>query len=315
MLRAEDYDVIVGGSALLTPVVTILGRLFSLPIAVNVYGLDLIYAHPLYQWMVKAFLPRCSHVIAISEASKREALQRGVWPEKLSVVHPGLDFSEFQRLPDTERIRQRHGLDGHSVLLSVGRLAKRKGIPEFVEHCLPAIVEEFPDAIYLVVGGNPTESLSHKEDVRGRVEQTAKELQLEDHVRLLGRVERDKLIDLYHACDVFVLPAIPVPGDMEGFGIVLTEAAAAGKPVVSTRLGGITDAVVDGESGILVEPGTWGELSKAVLALLTDESLQREMGQSGRERAKAELDWPITARRYAQRLRDLVRENHHRNRY
>jgi phosphatidylinositol alpha-1,6-mannosyltransferase len=310
MLRTKDYDVIVGGSALLTPMVIVLGRLFSLPIAVNVYGLDLIYAHPLYQLMVKAFLPRCSHIFAISEASKREALQRGISPERISVVYPGLDFSEFERLRDARRIRQQHGFDGRSILLSVGRLARRKGIPEFVKHCIPTIVEKHPDALYLVVGGNPTDSLSHKEDIRSQVEDTIRQLQLGNHVRLLGRVERDELIDLYHACDVFVLPAVPVSGDMEGFGIVLTEAAAAGKPVVSTRLGGIPDAVVDGESGILVEPGEWDQLSEAVLTLLTDEALRQKLGHSGRERAKTQLDWPVIAAEYAEYLRTLSGSRH-----
>lgn len=306
LLRTNDYDAIIGGSALVTPVVGILGRLFGLPVVVNAYGLDLIYPHTLYQWMVKAFLPRCSHVFAISKASKKEALRRGVSPDRTSIVHPGLDFSEFQMVPDTRRIRQEHGLDGRLVLLSVGRLAKRKGIPEFVEHCLPAIVRRYPDAVYLVVGGNPTDSLSHKEDIRGRVQRTISELQLEEHVRLLGRVERDVLVDLYHACDVFVLPAIPVTGDMEGFGIVLTEAAAAGKPAVSTKMGGITDAVVDGKSGTLVEAEKWDNFSEAVLTLLADKWMRREMGQFGRERVETQLDWPIVAERYARAVYDVL---------
>jgi phosphatidylinositol alpha-1,6-mannosyltransferase len=306
LLRTNDYDVIVGGSALTTPIVDILGRLFALPVAVNVYGLDLIYAHPLYQWLVKAFLPRCSHIFAISQASKEEALRRGVPPDRTSIVYPGLDFSEFQTPPDTRRIKQQHGLDGCRILLSVGRLAKRKGIPEFVKHCLPAIVQRYPDVVYLVVGGNPTDSLSHKEDIRRRVERTVRELQLEDRVQLLGRVERDTLIDLYHACDIFVLPAIPVAGDMEGFGIVLAEAAAAARPVVSTKLGGIPDAVINGKSGILVEAERWDEFSEAILTLLAHESLRREMGRFGRERVETELDWPVIAAEYAGCLRGLV---------
>jgi glycosyltransferase involved in cell wall biosynthesis len=96
---------------------------------------------------------------------------------------------------------------------------------------------------------------------------------------------------------------------MEGFGIVLVEASAAGKPVISTKLGGITDAVVDGEGGTLVEPEQWGEFSDAVMSLLEDEALRQAMGESGRQRVRAELDWCILARRYTEELRCLLKTN------
>ena len=305
LLHRESFDVIIAGSTLVMPVVYVLGLLFGLPVAVNVYGLDLIYSHPLYQLMLKVLLKRFDRVFAISQASKAEALKRGASPDDVVIAHPGLDFSEFERQPDQARLKQRHGLAGHRVLLSVGRLAKRKGIPEFVTYALPDIVAAYSDVVFLVVGDNPTQSLTHKEDVKARIEAAVESQNLEAHVRLLGRVDRNVLVDLYQACDVFVLPAIHVPGDMEGFGIVLTEAGAAGKPVVSTKLGGITDAVVDGKSGILVEAERWDELSDAVLALLADESLRQEMGQFGRQRVRTELDWSIVAGRYLEHLKDL----------
>jgi phosphatidylinositol alpha-1,6-mannosyltransferase len=310
LLRRESFDVIIAGSTLVMPIVYVLGCLFKLPVAVNVYGLDLIYSHPLYQLMLTVLLKRFDRVFAISHASETEALKRGASPDDVVIVHPGLDFSEFERRSDQARLKQRYGLTGRRVLLSVGRLAKRKGIPEFVTHALPDIVAVYPDIVFLVVGDNPTQSLTHKEDVKTQIEAAMENQDLEKHVRLLGRVDRDMLIDLYHACDVFVLPAIDVSGDMEGFGIVLIEAGAAGKPVVSTKLGGITDAVVDGKSGILVEAGQWEEISDAVLTFLEDESLRQEMGRFGRERVKTELDWSIVAGRYLEHLEALIKEKY-----
>lgn len=310
LLRSNPYDVILGGSALVTPIVYILGRLFRVPSVVYVHGLDLIYSHPLYQWMIAYLLPKCDGVLANSRASKQEAVDRGVSPDRTSVLHPGLDFSEFKAVPNVDRVRQEYDLDGRLTLLSVGRLAKRKGLVEFVRYSFSTIVDEHPNAVFVIVGGNPSLSLTHKEDIKSRIEAEASELGLEEHVRLLGWIDRQDLIDLYHACDVFVLPAIQVPGDMEGFGIVLIEASAAGKPVVSTKLGGITDAVVDGKSGILVEPDRWDEVSDVVLTLLKDESLRKQMGQFGRERVRSELDWPVIAQRYAEQLRGLLEAEH-----
>jgi phosphatidylinositol alpha-1,6-mannosyltransferase len=291
---------------LVTPIVYALGLMCSLPSVVYVHGLDLIYSHPLYQWMIKQLLPRCDRVLANSRASSQEAIERGVQPDRISVLHPGLEITEFEAVPDLDSVRRAYDLEGRLVLLSVGRLAKRKGLVEFVRHSLPTIVTEHPDAIFVVVGGNPSLSLTHKEDIKSRIEAEARRLGLTEHVRLLGWIDRADLMSLYHVCDVFVLPAIHVRGDMEGFGIVLIEASAAGKPVVSTKLGGITDAVVDGEGGTLVEPEQWGEFSDAVMSLLEDEALRQAMGESGRRRVRTELDWCILARRYAEELRCLL---------
>jgi phosphatidylinositol alpha-1,6-mannosyltransferase len=297
---------IVGGSALVTPLVTLLGWLYRLPVAVHVHGLDLVYSHPVYQGMVGRLLPKCDCVFANSQASKDEALKRGGLPDQVSILQPGLDFSEFQVRSDVDDVRRRYDIGERSVLLSVGRLAKRKGLVEFVRFSLPAIVDHRPDTVLLIVGDNPTLSLTHKEDIKARIQSEAVKLGLEKHVRMLGWINRQDLIDLYHTCDVFVLPAIEVPGDVEGFGIVLIEASAAGKPVVSTKLGGITDAVEDGKSGILVEPGMWDGLTDAILLLLGDSSLRREMGDFGRRRVETQFDWPIVASRYAGHLAALI---------
>ena len=127
----------------------------------------------------------------------------------------------------------------------------------------------------------------------------------QQNVQLLGHVERRELVKLYHACDVFVLPATEVEGDFEGFGIVLLEANAAGKPVVSTKVGGIPDVVEDGRSGVLVGAGAWDELAKAVIDLLSNDALRQQMGRYGRERARTQFDWPIVARRYVELMANL----------
>jgi phosphatidylinositol alpha-1,6-mannosyltransferase len=233
------------------------------------------------------------------------AVDQGVPREQVSIINPGIEFSEFAIMPNLDIVRRVYGLDDRLVLLSVGRLARRKGVLEFVRYSLPSIVEEYPTAIFLIIGGNPVLSLSHKEDLKALIQDDVKKLGLEQNVRLLGWVERRELINLYLACDIFVLPAIEVKGDVEGFGIVLIEANAAGKPVVSTRVGGILDAVKDGESGVLVEAGAWDELTNVIINLLADETLRQSIGHLGRERARTQFDWPVIAQQYAELLTGL----------
>src|SRR5262249_17611430 len=99
------------------------------------------------------------------------------------------------------------------------------------------------------------------------------------HVLLLGASSDDDLWKLYHASDVVVLPALATIDDVEGFGITLLEAAAAGKPSVATRVGGIPDAVENGKSGILVEPDDYCGLARAIVSLLQNREKSLAMGE------------------------------------
>jgi phosphatidyl-myo-inositol dimannoside synthase len=306
-LRRQAYDVIVAGSALTVPVALVLGRLFRLPVLANIYGLDVIYPHPLYQFMIRRLLPRCERVVAISEATQVEAVERGVDPDRIGIVHPGIRFAEFEVQPDIGTLKDELGFTNYLVLLSAGRLAKRKGVLEFVRYSLPSIIEKCPEVLLVVVGGNPVDSLNHTEDIQSEISAEAERQGLDRHVRILGRVERDQLLKLFFASDVFVLPAIHVDGDMEGFGIVLVEASAAGKPLVSVQLGGISDAV-DEKGAVLVEAGDWEGLSAAVVQLAGDTATREQMGCYGRKRAQELLDWSVVAHSYFNELQQCFQD-------
>jgi len=306
LLRRGDIDLIMTGSALITPIAVLLGILYRRPVVTQMHGLDLLYHHPVYQWAMRTFLPRCQLLFANSQHTKTLAVALGASADRIQVINPGLDFSEFSDLPDAERVRIGMNLEGHKLLLSAGRLAERKGIAEFVEHLLPELVKAHPNLLFLIVGENPTQSLMHKEDVMGRIVVAAKKANVADHVRLLGYVERPHLLNLFAASDLFVLPAIDIRGDVEGFGIVLIEASAARCPVVSTRLGGIPDAVADYDTGRLVDAGDWEAMATVIDHLLQDEALCQMMGENGRQRVREKFDWPIVGQRYLAFLNELV---------
>jgi phosphatidylinositol alpha-1,6-mannosyltransferase len=178
-------------------------------------------------------------------------------------------------------------------LLSVGRLVPRKGI-DTVLLALSRLPEPKP-ATYRVVGAGPDAT---------RLRRLAHDLGLDDRVEFLGRVSEAALAEEYQRCAVFVLPSRRTPdGQLEGLGLVFFEAAAWGRPVVAGRSGGEVDAVVDGETGVLVDGESVDQVATALQGLLSDPGRLRRLGENGRRRVASTHNW----RNAAARLDDLLR--------
>jgi phosphatidylinositol alpha-1,6-mannosyltransferase len=284
-------SVVFGGSTLAAPLIWILARLFGRRAVVQVHGLDIIYRSALYQMLCVRWLKRCDRIIANSAYTASLAETKGVSTDRISVVPPGVKPERFTAPVDVAATKKVFGLEGRRVILFVGRLARRKGVKEFIQESLPEIVAVVPEACFVIVGTNPTESLTHRDDMVTEIAAATSRLGLERHVMLLGSLSDEDVVKLYQTCDLVVLPALATPDDVEGFGIVLLEAAAAGKPVVATRAGGIPDAVDDEKSGILVEAGNYDALSRATVDLLGDEKKRQMMGAHARQRLHEHFTW------------------------
>ncbi len=211
--------------------------------------------------------------------------------DKCVVIPHGADLTRFAATPDVQRrareIRQRHA---PPLVLFVGLLRYYKGLSYLIE-AMPQI-----PARLLVVGEGP-----QGQEWRALTRQ----LELEDKVAFLGRVSDEELVDLYHACDVFVLPAIH---RSESWGAVQVEAMACGKPVVCTELGTGTSFVnLHGQTGLVVPPRDSAALARAIGMLLQDERLRRQMGQRARERAENELTFTAMVRQLVDLYRDALR--------
>ncbi|MGH8544539.1 MAG: glycosyltransferase family 4 protein, partial [Gammaproteobacteria bacterium] len=298
LLRREpNIKVVLGGSPLVAPVVLILARLLGRKAIALVHGSDLIYSSALYQLLCVRWLRRCDRIIANSRFTASLAEQKKVPPDSICVIPPGLHPERF--VPDEAKdAREAFGLESKKVILYAGRLARRKGVKEFIENSLPRIVAEIPETCFVIAGDNPTESLIHRDDVMEELKTAVLKSGLKSHVRLLGWLRDGDLPRIYQACDVMVLPVIPVPGDVEGFGIVLLEAAAAGKPAVATRAGGIPDAVEDGRSGILVDPEDYEMMVRTIVRVLRDDQMRSTLGEYARARAVQSFSWETIIRRY-----------------
>jgi phosphatidylinositol alpha-1,6-mannosyltransferase len=298
LARDKEMQVVFGGSTVVAPVVVILSRAFARRAIVQVHGLDIIYRHSIYQLLCVRWLRFCDCVVANSHYTAALAGSKAVQQQRLTVIPPGVQREHFSMPSDIVATKQRWGIEDKNVILFVGRLAKRKGVQEFIENSLPEIVQKVPQSVFLIVGDNPNESLTHRDDVAGEVHASVLKLALDKHVRLLGALSDEDLVKAYQACDLVVLPAVDLKDDVEGFGIVALEAAAAGKPMVATRVGGIPDAVEDGKSGILVAPRDYTGLSQIAAELLNDSELRSFLGEYGRCRVAQEYSWSRIAARY-----------------
>lgn len=298
LARNRRIAVVFGGSVLAAPLVLLLARLFGRRAVVQAHGLDIIYRNFVYQKLCVRWLRSCDQVVANSRFTAQLAEAKGVLRERLAVIPPGVQLDRFSEPLDVTAAKQAWGVKDKRIILFVGRLARRKGVKEFIENSFVKIVCEVPEVCFIIVGDNPSDSLAHRHDTVGEIKAAVATQRLENHVRLLGSLSDDQVIKLYKMCDLVVLPGLDMKDDVEGFGIVALEAAAAGKPVVATRVGGVPDAVEDGKSGKLVQPNDYEALSQVVISLLQDGELSLSMGHYGWCRVSKEFSWSHVVDRY-----------------
>jgi phosphatidyl-myo-inositol dimannoside synthase len=226
----------------------------------------------LFQWTTA----HAQRLVALGAYQGELLAKLGVDHERVFVSPEGVDVSRFEGV-DTRTfaaIRDRHGIASRFVVLTVGRLVERKG-HDIVLRALPQVARELPNVMYVVVGSGPYET---------RLRSLTHELGLQDKVAFCGRVQDHELVAYYHACDVFAMISRELPDDTEGFGIVFMEAAACGKPTIGGRSGGVPDAIVDGETGFLVDPTAVEDVAEAIVRIGRDSALAKRLGESGRRR-------------------------------
>jgi phosphatidylinositol alpha-1,6-mannosyltransferase len=240
-------------------------------------------------WLLRRVYGRAAAVLANSHNSARLLGNWGVPSERITVVHPGVDAVRFGAAEGGTEWRAKYAAGGEVLLLSVGRLQRRKGHDLALE-AVASLRELRPGIRYLIAGDGPH---------RSALEAQAQALGLGQAVVFLGAVPEAPLPSLYAACDIFLMPNRQDGVDFEGFGIVFLEAAAAGKPAIGGRSGGVTEAIEDGVTGLLVSGTDVIELAETIRRLATGPDLRRRMGDAGRNRVLAEFTWERGAEKVA----------------
>lgn len=285
LVNTADVQTIVGGCASAAILLTLsyVRLRYRVRTRLIVHGGDILALRR--SWIRRILIaPLLKHIdlfVTNSHFTKRILTDTfGVSPERISVLHPGVEYLRFQ----PPRVINTPGWpDARKRILSVGRLVEHKGFDRVIE-ASAQLVEHGLDVGCIIVGTGQD---------RPRLENLALSLGVADRVRFAGFVSDADLPAHYWSCDLFALLSRQPPSAaaVEGFGIVFLEAAACGKPAVGGRSGGTADAVVDGETGLLVDPASINEIVSALRKLLTDAELARRLGETGRRRVIEEFDW------------------------
>ncbi len=226
--------------------------------------------------------------IAVSEYTARLVAGAGARPARLSVVANGADIPADATPLPAER----------PTILTVARIEERYKGHDVMVRALALVLAKVPDAEWVVIGDG---------SLRPAIEQLVGSYGLTGSVRFLGTVEDRVRDEWLRRAQLLAMPSRLPPGGFagEGFGIVYLEAAAHGKPVVAGAVGGALDAVLDGETGLLVDPLDAVAVADAITRLLLDAELARRLGEAGRRRAR-DYAWPVVAARVERLLLDLL---------
>jgi glycosyltransferase involved in cell wall biosynthesis len=243
----------------------------------------------LFEWTL-----RRSSAIACNSTFTRDFLQSHFRFDKpIHIIHPAVRPEKFGVTVDSSiakalriQTRAKFGISESSiVLLSVGRLVRRKGFDRIIDQ-IPRLTADGIDVYYLICGTGPME-----DELRAQ----ASQLEVDSRVLFAGYISDEELAGFYAACEVFVLATFfdTKARSIEGFGIVYLEAGLFSKPVIASRSGGVEDAVRDGETGILVDPNSTEEIYTALSKLSSNAQLRAELGHNGYQRAQSKPSFQV----------------------
>jgi glycosyltransferase involved in cell wall biosynthesis len=251
---------------------------------------DLKRRASLHRWyaftrMQRRVANRLSAIISVSEAAKSDVLREfGIHPDKVRVVHNGVDVNLFQPLPHVKRIPNR-------IVTTASADVPLKGLVHLIEALAKVRTEQ--EAELVVVG---------KAGRKGAVRQAIEHYGLQDSVRFETGIDKLRLVELYAEAEVAVVPSL-----YEGFSLPAIEAMSCRVPVIATSAGALPEVI--GDAGVLVPPRDAGALAKAILDLLGDKSRRVELGSDGRRRVLEMFTWKAAAERTIEIYTGAIRDH------
>jgi len=296
--RKFDADIILFSSMVTASLAFFIRKSVPVPMVTINHGRDVTLPVWIFQKFVPKIFKALDGVISVSQATRQECIKRGMAPQKGVALPNGFNFSAVKSLPDKQSSRtalhQKFGipLNDKKMLLTVGRMVKRKGHEWFIREVFPKIKS---DVVYVTVGDGPEFK---------NVQQAVEESPQGEAVFLLGRQPDAVLQQAYVAADLFIMPNIPVEGDMEGFGIVLLEANMAETPAVASDLEGIKDVISAGKNGYRIPVFDAAKFSETVDEVLQDDL--EHLSQQTRRYVQQKFSWEKVAHKYTIFLKQVI---------
>ena len=266
------------------------GRLHKLALALDAYTMR-----------------RVARVIAQAETLKAKFIRIArIPPEKIAVIPSAVDTAHYRpdNMDGTE-VKHKYDMKGRTTILCVGHIIPRKGV-EYLVKAAAQLVDEpgYQEALFLLVGplAQPGFDKLSNRSYTASIMELIKQKGLERSVRLTGTVSQSDLLELFRACDIFVLPSLA-----ESSPAVMLQAMSCAKPVIGTRVGGIADQIRDGWNGFLVEPADENALAAKIGYLLSYPEERLRMGQNSGQFARSEFGWTQACQKMANAYREVLK--------
>jgi phosphatidylinositol alpha-1,6-mannosyltransferase len=305
-VQQADADIVIFSSMVTAIMAPFIQNRLSVPMVAICHGRDVMLPNSIYQRAVSKAFRHLDGIIAISRATKNECVRRGVDPDKTVIIPNGISPADFGDMSSKEEARSKLSkrfdisVANKRILLTVGRMVKRKGHEWFIREVMPKLQE---NTIYIIIGDGPEYKPIHK---------LADDNLLSDRLFLLGQQPDEVLKQAYAAADLFVMPNIPVEGDMEGFGVVLLEANMGGTPAIAADIEGIKDVLVQGKNGYRIPALDAEQFAQKVQAI--SENQLEHFSKQTRSYILKQFSWHRIIQRYCsyfQSITQRFRVKHH----
>jgi len=294
---AKNYDVVLLGDAVLSAVGHKLKFFYTKPVVCIAHGLDLTFKNFFYQKLwIGLFLKKMDKIIAVGNETVKVAKEKGIPEDKIVFIPNGVDTEK--NLVSASRVDMENiigqSVNGRKILLTSGRLARRKGVAWFITNVMPKLGKEF---LYVIAGNGPD---------RKNIENAIKNSDSGSRVIVLGYINDAKRNILFNTADLFVQPNIKIHGDMEGFGISVIEAGACRLPVLASDIEGLKDAIKDNRNGFLVESGNAPAFAEKISELFLQGSPRNIFGETVREYVVQNYSWEHIAQKYLDEIKKTI---------
>jgi len=259
------------------------------------HGLDFTFKNGLYQCYLRMFFKRSAdRYICNSRETKRNLADWGI--SNSIVITPGINIEKFDGVEvNKSRFKREYQIpEENRVLITVGRLRKRKGVLWFLDQVMP-LIKDLP-ITYLIVGGGTDQE---------KIENKVKQENIQDRVKFLGEVADRELLRCYCNADLFIMPNISVPGDTEGFGIVALEASMAKLIVLASEIDGITDAIDSGKNGYLLESQNAEQYADWITRIVMNYEEYAQYAEQFSEYTKKNYSWKNICDKYVDLMMDV----------
>jgi glycosyltransferase involved in cell wall biosynthesis len=268
LMRRESIEMVHFHTAHAHTLGLLAAQMAQVPMRILTRRVDFhMHGHPLNRWKYGSGL---TAILAVSEGIRRVLIEDGITPQRVITVRSGIDLARVKKVGDPLKIRGEFRVPKDAILVGiVAALAPHKHHRNFLE-AAALVNKSVPNARFLVVGEG---------ELRPYLERLSASLSLSKKVIFTGF--REDVLEITKGLDIFVLSSY-----LEGMGTALLDAMALGRPVVATRVGGISEIVQDGRNGLLVPSRSPAELAKAIVKLAGDPLLRDKMGAQGKEQAR-----------------------------